>query len=102
MAITRIADSTTLVPGKWLCLEPVLNDGICSEPRKIIRVAGLRVYVVARDGSEKFRPIKSVAFVCDTEAEGMTLVDIQKSQLQALADVRAEHQKKVDDLLSRK
>jgi hypothetical protein len=80
MAIRAITDTTEINEGQWVCGESRLEFGLCAAPRKVLRVAGARIYTVARDENDtsKFLLRKTAKFVCDTRAEGEKLAQISE------------------------
>lgn len=101
MAITRKPDAARITPGKWICRSSMMTDGICSAPRLVTRVAGQRAYFIGREGDEKYCALKTVAFACDSEKEGLELADLEKSQLRALRAVKDEYKKMIDALIDK-
>ncbi|WP_454727907.1 MULTISPECIES: hypothetical protein [Cupriavidus] len=81
--------------GKFLCVEPMIVDLLCSRPWQIAEIVKTRIHVQRVKSPERDREVetkyfyaKSVLFVCDTEAEGEALVALGWSQIDALREAR--------------
>jgi hypothetical protein len=99
VAILKKIDPSTVVPGKWICKQSVLLDGICDPARKVLRTSGHRVYFEGRDG-EAHCLMKSIAYVCDNKAEGDALNQLGWTQVKAINALRAEFKLKVEAAVS--
>ncbi|WP_432262970.1 hypothetical protein [Cupriavidus sp. TMH.W2] len=81
--------------GKYLCVEPMIVDQICSRPWQITELVKTRIHVQRirsperdRDVETKYFYQKSVLFVCDSQAEGEALVALGWAQRKALEQAR--------------
>ena len=89
---------TTIKVGQWVCLESVLLDRICDSPMRVARLTSTRVYLETKGGREIARAQTNVVFCCDTESQANQLFAISESQRLGLAQVRREHQKKINEM----
>jgi hypothetical protein len=101
MTITSSVNPETVQVGKWICLQSIRHFGITDAVRKVERVAGQRVYFLNPKSGEKFRSMKTIEFVCDTESEALEVLAISDSQFAAFQDVKRVHADKLIALLCR-
>jgi hypothetical protein len=102
MAINKVTKDTPIHRDNWVCETPMLRDGLCSQPRKVVRVSGQRIYLAAKTGEDRGDYIArtSALYVCDTKAEGDAVHAISNDQRAALDAVRADHKAKVAALIA--
>lgn len=75
MSIVKYVGQPT-PPGTIVCRESVLKAGICAYPVRVVAESTATVTIKdLRDGDERRRAKSSIAFICDTEAEGITLYE---------------------------
>lgn len=88
MAIQEISKDTEILPGKWICGQSNINHGLCSAPRKVVRISGDRFYMTDRHGEDEgsFITRKSALYLCDTQEEGQSLADISRANHEAIAE----------------
>lgn len=106
MAITRITSTTEIKAGQWVCKHSIFTDGICSTPKKVIRVAGQRIYITNRSGEDdgEYMARNSVVFICDAQDEGLRLRNLSDEQVKAIIAatkaIKAEHDAKINALIA--
>lgn len=101
MTITKSIAAESVQVGKWVCLQSIRIFGITDAVRKVTRVSGQRVYFMGtKSGVEKFRLMKSIACVCDTEGEARAVLAISTSQIEAFEEVRRTHAEKLRALIT--
>ncbi len=72
MAITPYTGQP-LTPGMLVCRRSILISGFAARPVTIVKVAGSRAIVRDRDGDEARIGLTTIAFLVDTEEEGLAL-----------------------------
>lgn len=107
MTIKRVnGDASLIKAGQYVCFEPLVTEYVASRPCKVVSVAGSRVYY--RDYQDEYdagyKATKSVAFVCDTKEEGMSLCHMNEQRFTENRDMekafKAKWIAKIDDLIA--
>jgi hypothetical protein len=93
MGIKKVGPMTEIVPGQWICIEPLLRDHVCSRPIEVVRRSGKRVYFLNRHGEDegRFCTVGSIVALCDSKQEADSVYAVSQSQFDALNAVRAAH-----------
>lgn len=101
MAIQKTTPETSIERDQWVCETPMLRDGICSHPRKVVRVSGQRIYLTDKTGEDRGDYIArtSALYVCDSKAEADSVHAISNEQRAALDAVRIAHKAKINALI---
>ncbi len=77
MSVTKITEGTKIEPGQWVCFITMMNNAVCGLPRRVVKVAGKRIYTMDRNEvAEEYRALKSAVYLCDTKEEGLELQEL--------------------------
>lgn len=98
MSITRVTDKTVFAAGQLVCVQ---TTGECiSYPVPIVRLVGSKLCLLA-SGQEKVKMRKSIAYIVDTEKEGIALSDMIYDRLRErearISEATARIRREIDE-----